>query len=450
MPQSEILLKIVFTIVFGAILGLEAETREGIKDSKTEEQKEKSRLGGVRTYTIISLFGGVAGLFYLQKEFTLTYILSGAITALILSAYILNVQIKKAFGMTTELAVIITFVIGFLTTSGVLDITIVLVILILLAFFLSNKRGITVITNRIEHKEIQDVLKFGLISLVILPVLPNRNFFVSDIAHLLGLGDGVLGSLKDFVLLNPFQIWFTVVLVSGFSLVGYILARVLGKTKGILLTGFFSGFVSSTAAMISFGSKTRHKGEDKNSLLYAASGLLANGSSFIVLGVILLINSTIIFKTSIPFLVILFLSSLAVGGVYILLSRRNAGGLEHKVDYQPFSVIPAIRFVSLILAVKLFIQFLQTINADPTLLIFLTALSGFVSIDAPAIAVAGLVESSGITLTAGFITIVLANFINFFAKIIYSSLSGTKNYFRYISIGLIIVGAFSLLAFFVT
>ena len=74
--ESFLYLRFIFTIVIGAILGLETETRLNQSAAVSKPAvKEKFSLGGVRTYTIISLFGGVAGLFYLKNETTISYIL---------------------------------------------------------------------------------------------------------------------------------------------------------------------------------------------------------------------------------------------------------------------------------------------------------------------------------------------------------------------------------------
>ncbi|MDQ7021241.1 MAG: hypothetical protein Q9M91_05415 [Candidatus Dojkabacteria bacterium] len=97
MAQTEILIRIILTIIFGAILGLESETREIANKGKIKAIKdEKSRLGGLRTYSVLSLFGGIAGLFYIKEIEILSYIMFTSVMVLIISAYIMNVQLKQA------------------------------------------------------------------------------------------------------------------------------------------------------------------------------------------------------------------------------------------------------------------------------------------------------------------------------------------------------------------
>src|SRR5258708_2368476 len=172
MTQTDLFIKILLTILFGAILGLETETRSRELDGeKHVKQQEKSRIGGVRTYTVLALFGGVAGILFTLGQFVIVYILFVAVILLIIAAYVLNVQIKHAFGLTTEIAVIITFTLGFLTTASLIPLWLILVILVLLTFFLSQKRGIGRLISKIQHKEVIDVIKFAMVAVVILPVL---------------------------------------------------------------------------------------------------------------------------------------------------------------------------------------------------------------------------------------------------------------------------------------
>ena len=110
MFTENILIRLIITIAFGAILGIESETREVATQGRAQKEKtEPQRLGGVRTYSVLAMIGGIAGIFYLSEALPLVYMIFGAVILLVLAAYILNVQIKKAFGLTTELAILITF-----------------------------------------------------------------------------------------------------------------------------------------------------------------------------------------------------------------------------------------------------------------------------------------------------------------------------------------------------
>jgi uncharacterized membrane protein (DUF4010 family) len=80
------------------------------------------------------------------------------------------------------------------------------------------------------------VMQFALISLVILPVLPNRTY-------------------GPFAVLNPRNIWWMVVLIVGINLGGYITYKFLGQRAGIVLGGILGGLVSSTATTVSYAKR---------------------------------------------------------------------------------------------------------------------------------------------------------------------------------------------------
>ncbi len=446
MPQPDIIVRILLTIVFGAILGLETETREIEKKGKEAAIKdEKSRIGGFRTYSILSLFGGIAGLFYAEGFYPIVYILFLSVILLILAAYILNVQLKKAFGLTTEIAIIITFTIGFLTTSSIVPLEIVLSILILLAFFLSQKRGIGTLIEKFEHKEIIDVIRFSLVALVVLPILPNRNIYLQELFNFLGASQINLDGFKDFVLINPFQTWMVVVIVSGINLLGYFLSKIIGKGRGLFLTGVFSGLISSTSATISLAEKSKHDQNKNNVKLLVGSALISNATSFILILFLLLIGSQKLFAGLFSILILMMIAGFAIGILFIISAKSDKSQKDFEVKYEPFSIGPAIKFVLLILLIKLVIQFMQLMHADPSLLILITALSGFTGIDAPVIALAGLVETSTITLEVGIAAFLLTNAINFLAKVIYGYTLGTYSFARKLLIGLVITAVIGLL-----
>lgn len=438
--ESFLYLRFIFTIVIGAILGLETETRLNQNSTAGKPAtKEKFSLGGVRTYTIISLFGGVAGLFYLKNETTISYILVFATMLLVLSAYVLNVSQKKAFGMTTELAVLITFILGFLTTSSLVPIELIIVITVLLAFFLSNKRGITILVNKIEHKEIEDLFKFALVALVILPVLPNKSIFLSDIASIFGVAKESLGVFSEFVIGNPFSVWLLVVVISGFGLLGYLLSKYIGEKKGIILASFFSGFVSSTAALVNFSHKAESEKNDYNTRLFASGFLYSNAASFILLGVLIALNNIMLFELLLPFLLLFFVTSLIMAFLLSGRSKTKTIKSDNKIKYYPFSILPAIKFVLLISFINIAVQFLIFQNVSSTFLVTLTSLTGLTGVDAPSIAISSLQQKEILSVSPAVIAIVVTNYINFLGKGFYAYLSKNKKFGLYIVVSLFII-----------
>ncbi len=433
MTNSELLIKILITILFGAILGLESETRQIEKDGEDKaEELEKERIGGLRTYTILSLFGGLSGIFYLLKESWLVYLSFGALILLVISAYILNVQLKKAFGLTTEIAILITFLLGFLTTSALAPIEVILTILILMTFFLSNKRGIGALIKRVNHDEIIDLFKFLLITIVILPILPNKDFYLHEFLQLFSTNQT---SLPNFILINPFQTWLIVVVLSGINLFGYICIRIFGRTRGLILSAFLSGIVSSTSTITHFAHKSKESDEVQTRNIVGAS-MVANGASFFVVFTLLfLVNNEFALKL-LPALILFSLSSLMIGIYLILKTRNNLENETIDIKTEGISLVPALKFVSIVLAIKILIQVLALYKVNSFFVVGITALSGLTGMDAPSVALADLLNNKEIALDVAIAAFFLANLINYFAKIGYSSSLGSRKFAKYLTIAL--------------
>lgn len=448
--QLETFALILLSLLFGAILGLETETREIENKGKAlAQKKEKERIGGVRTYAVISLFGGIAGLFFSMQQYVLVYILFLSVTGLILAAYILNVQIKHAFGLTTEIAVLISYILGFLTTAKLLPLWIILVILVFLILFLSQKRGIGALIHKIEHKEIIDVVKFSLIAIVVLPILPNANFKIIDLARLLGIS---LPSteISNITIINPFSIWFIVVLVSGINLFGYFLSRIIGTRRGLLVTAAISGFLSSTSATISFAAKSKTKENKGNYMSLAGATLIANAFSFITIAFLMFVNNRDFFIKAIAPFFLMFLAGCVIGTYYLYKNRSHAKH-EIAIKYEPFSVLPAIKFVLIIVGITFVIQILQLFQVNNFLVVGITALSGVTGMDPSTIAFSNLARDGVITMQIAVISLIVANTINFIAKIFYSFIGGSKQFALHVTFGLImsaIIGLLGLLLVF--
>lgn len=447
--ENIIILRLLLTIVFGAILGLETETREvESKGFKLALKSEKTKIGGLRTYTVISLLGGISGILYNQGSFILSYILFGAIILFVLVAYVLNVQLKRAFGITTEIAVLITFIIGFLTTTAIVGVPVILVVLVLLTFFLSQKRGLGAFIAKINHKEVIDVVKFGLVAIVILPLLPNSNFSLQDIVR---IAVPTFTSNLSFVieqLFNPFQIWLTVVIISGISLITYILSKFIGSKASLILSGILGGFISSTSAIAALTLRSKNNHDKKMQLLLAGIAVLSNTFSLVTVGILIFINSTTLLFKLTPFFIVMFISGILIGLIFYFATNRvnKTSGIELK--YEPFSVFPAIKFVAFILIVRVMVQVLSSFEVSSVLLILITSLSGFAGIDAPSVAFSGLFANKQISIELAMISVILTIFVNTLGKSIYAFVAGNKRFALYITVGMIlsmIVGIIPLL-----
>lgn len=130
-------------------------------------------------------------------------------------------------GVTSEYAAILTYFIGVMSMKGEYIFAVILTVFIMI--ILSSKEFLSEILKRISREELGTTLKFAVIALVILPLLPDAKYSFLDIAHwILGnksleWSDGIL-TMKFF---NPYSIWFFVVIMAGVEYIAYILAKVM-------------------------------------------------------------------------------------------------------------------------------------------------------------------------------------------------------------------------------
>ena len=131
---------------------------------------------------------------------------------------------------------------------------------IFVTVMLTSKTRIRTIITKIGEDEIMTTLKFAVISLIILPLLPDHLYAIHDFIPFLPVT-----SLTSSAFLNPYEIWFFVVVMSGVSYAGYIFSKVIGANRGIVVSGALGGLVSSTVVTSAMADKSHH---DHGDLVY--------------------------------------------------------------------------------------------------------------------------------------------------------------------------------------
>jgi uncharacterized membrane protein (DUF4010 family) len=211
--------QMAISLLLGLLIGLQRERAD-------------RTIGGIRTYPLIAAFGTLCG--WLAVDYGGWIVAAGLIALsalLVISNFMLASTGKHDSGQTSEVAALLLYGIGAYLVVGEPAVAVALGGAI--AVLLHLKDPLHAFANRIGERDIAAVMQFVLITLVILPVLPDRNFGPYDT-------------------LNPFHIWLMVVLIVGIGLVGYVAYKVLGARDGAVLGGVIGGLVSSTATTASF------------------------------------------------------------------------------------------------------------------------------------------------------------------------------------------------------
>lgn len=312
--SAEIFLRYGIALAIGMLVGMQRQFSSGPQNGEVA--------AGVRTIALLGLAGcGAAHLSDLSGS-----PLPLAACLVILGAFLTAMYFVEASrrhsGLTTQAAALVTFLAGSLAyhdrlaLAGALGVT--------TTALLSLKPELHNLARNLTREDVTSTLKFAILGVVFLPLLPNRSFWP-----------------PPWDMLNPFQAGLFVVLISGVGFVGYVVVKVLGPGRGLGLLGLVGGLVSSTAVTLGFTQHARRQPELSPAL---ALGILA---SWVVMFARTLALATILDpevgrRTWIP----LGAAMAAAGAWCLYLRRRSAtsGSGEGTQFSNPFELAPAVRF----------------------------------------------------------------------------------------------------------
>lgn len=379
MAVEELFLRLGVALFAGLLIGLERgwQRRGGA---------EGSRPAGLRTFGLIGLAGGLWAL--LGRELgALVLGLAALVLGLILAVtYWTEARERQTFGATTEIAAFVVFALGAVAIEG--HLAVAAGGAVVTALLLGLKLPLHGWIERLSQAELYGALKLLLISVVVLPVLPNRGY----------------GPWEAF---NPYTIWWMVVLIAGISFVGYVAVRTLGARYGLLVTGLAAGLMASTPLALTFARIGRHEPARAAVL---ATGILAAASTMFprALAVASVLHPPLATALAPPLLTMMVVGYVLAAWWWRESAGSDAGG-ELPIR-NPFEISPALRFGALLAVVMLLAQALEHWVGD-TGLYALAMASGLTDVDAITLSLAGM-AGSGTTLAVAATGIVIAAIAN--------------------------------------
>lgn len=378
MTQTELFLRFGAALVIGMLIGRERE--------HAFDQPDRELYAGVRTFALIGLLGSAAALASDKAgsawPMVAVFLLLGALLA---TAYIMTAKKNGDIGLTTEVSAVVTILAGALCYWGYLALA--AAIGVVTALLLSLKPEMHRFAHKITQEDIYTTLKFAIISAIVLPVLPDRSF-----------------GPPPLDVLNPYRIWLMVVFISGISFLGYVLMKVIDPRRGIGITGFLGGLVSSTAVTLSFAQRSR---DDKTlTRSFALAIIIAWTVMFVrVIIEVAAINWALLQVLWMPLVV-----AAAVGILYSVIlyfSQRKLKPEEISLT-NPFELGAAIQF-GLLYGVILFVSRAAEIYLGDTGVYFSSIISGVADVDAITLSMAELSSKpDGLALDTASRAIVLA------------------------------------------
>jgi uncharacterized membrane protein (DUF4010 family) len=407
---------------FGFILTLGLALLIGIE----REEHEPDGIGGVRTFPIIGLGGYLLIAAFPDSviPFSLGLVVTGALVALS-HWYFLT---RGEPGLTTETAALLTFALGGCAARGMYWLAIATGVITVI--LLQEKHLLEGLATRLPRADLSTLLRFLLLTAVILPLVPNRDFTLFQI--------------------NPFKIWLIVVAVSGVSYVSYLMRLWWGEGRGLLLAGLLGGAYSSTVTTVVLARQSKkQRGCGPN---FAGAIVAATGVMYVRLWILLMLFAAPIAQRLTINFWAMGLAAIAVGVFMTRLGERTEPDCEiegptARSDGNPLEMTSAFTFAVIFVAVLAATRFVAERFGNTGVLV-MAAIMGAADVDP---FILGLTQTVGtdLTIETAALAVVIAAAVNNLMKGVYALIFGTNRTGRLSLVILAALGGISLIAFWV-
>jgi uncharacterized membrane protein (DUF4010 family) len=380
-------------LAIGLLIGLERGWR-------TRDRVEGMRIAGLRTYGLIGLLGGLSGILAQQVDaFLMGFVFLG-LTFVLLIAYSKSLDKFEDFSITSIIASLITFTLGALTVFG--HITLASASAVVITSLLGFKPLLHGWVKKLEQHELNATLELLLISVVMLPILPDQGY----------------GPWAAF---NPYHIWWMVVLIAGISYLGYFAIKIGGNQHGPVLTGALGGLVSSTAVTLNL-SKLSSSYPNRENVL-AAGILTACATMFARTLLLTWIMNPALFQALLPALLIMALFTYLIA--FLLWKNTRSFRTDEELTLKnPFQLGMALKFAAFLVLIMLLSKLLKEYFGDMGTY-FLAAISGLADVD-PIILSMSQMTKDGLEVSVAARAILIAVAVNSGIKSVFSGVIGGR------------------------
>jgi uncharacterized membrane protein (DUF4010 family) len=385
-PMNDIpqLLDLAIALGIGVMIGVE-------RGWSQREMPEGTRVAGLRTFSLFGLFGGISAVMgTVYGEVILGALAVGAASIVVVSL-LAGRRDPDNRDITTEVALLLTFALGVLAGFGRHQEAVACGVVV--TVLLGLKPSLHGWLKTLERKEMTAAFRLLVMSLVILPVLPDRGF-------------------GPWNALNPYTIWLMVVLISAMTFGGYLAVKWAGPRLGLLVTGFLGGMTSSTAVSVAMARLS--KGGPALEPISAAAALAGSTVMYLrVLALCAVFGPVLAWRLAAP------LCAMAVASLLVLAAiwPRGAFDVEQSTTdmIEPFDLKMPLRFAAVLAVVMVVSAAVRDWVGDSGLLA-VSALAGLTDVDAPSLTAAQMV-TGGLSPSVGVLAVLLAVGVNVFAKL---------------------------------
>lgn len=404
-------------LAVGFLIGIERERSKGTGPDRA--------VAGLRTFTLIA-FAGALGVWIGGVP---VFIAFGAIVGLLIAVGYMRTRDTDP-GMTTEIAMVVTFLLGGLAVGEPRLAAALAVIVAILLTFRSYAHNWA--KNVLTDEEVRDGLLLAAAALVILPLAPTE-------------------PIDPWGVVQPRKLWMLAVLVMAINALGYVALRALGAKTGLAVAGLLSGFVSSTATIGAMGARTKaHPELRKGAVAGAAASSVA---TVIQLAIVVGLVSTPTLSMLTPSLIASGIAAVIYAGIFAVRSFREASADNDAPKGRPFEPKTAIIFV-LVVGLTLLISTLLTQWLGDRGLLLAAGVAGFTDAHAAGISSASLAASGRAHTEFAALAVLVGFSTNTVSKTVVAFSLGDRSYAYTLTPGLILMaaaawGAWSVRAFFV-
>jgi len=305
-------LAVLTALACGLLIGVE-------RGWKLREQKPGTRVAGVRTFSMLGLGGGIAGLIGARGY----PIAAGAIVigAVAIMSVAYSRELRDQHDSTSAVAAMVTIAIGFLAGNGEPGLAIACAAVAVA--FLALRTELHGFIDKLDEQDVKALARYAIIAGAVLPFLPSGHY-------------GPLGAW------NPQRLWLVVILVTGFSFLGYVANRIFGERNGTIATALIGGAYSSTAVTQSLAQRL---GSERQVGAEAAGIALASAVMYLRVLLMIAILAT---RALAPFAVIILPALIVAWIAGFWLYRRAPKCDAPAPPGNPIALLPALGFLTFV------------------------------------------------------------------------------------------------------
>jgi uncharacterized membrane protein (DUF4010 family) len=389
-----------------------------------QRERVGSEFGGIRTFPLVALLGTVSG--FLAERWG-AFVLLGSFLALASVVLVGNLHKRgrpaDTSGQTTEVAALLTYACGALLITDYRPAGIV--VGGLTAVLLHLKEPMHAFAGRLSQRDLQGIMRFAIVSLIVLPLLPAQTFGPYDV-------------------LNPREIWWMVVLIVGIGLAGYVSYRLFSGNAGILFAGVLGGLVSSTATTVAYARRVRENA-DATAMTAVVIVIASTVAAARVIVEVAVVAPRILQDIGLP-LTVFFAWMVVISVGFLHAARKDPNEMPEPSN--PAELKSALVF-AMIYALVIFVTAAAKDYFGERALYAVAFVSGFVDVDAITLSTAQLANQERLSPQATWHIILIATLTNLVFKTGIATVLGSTRLFMRLAlpVGAAIVGGLALFVF---